>query len=551
MIWHRQPWLFLAALLLGSLALIPSSEAQVYRAWPNDQLGRPAPPCMIVDPATGITTPCSATNPIPVAGGGGSGAGQGVTAGTSSTGFGKGWYPVSSAIASGRVVSVYQPGGLTVNTFRRVVGCGNCLAVATSTDGGVTFTEFNTSFVVGNEVTFLIRVPSTVPRYLGYSANGAGSHIFSSTALLSGWADSTTASVFLNNGIISFASNANGSTVLSSAGTGGGSPTEVCRSTNGGVSFPACVNAYAAVPAGDVFYAGGTNWLVFNTNGQIARSTDDGLSWTNITTLAGGAGGGFHGLCLPSSAPAYGVCLASSNGTVYRSTDNGLTWLSVLPTGTAVGGLCDYGGGSVGVWGNSPPIGLGTIGTNVWSSQDFGANFYTGAIYGSTWNGVGTENFATFTCNTTGRGFAGTFGTGGTFLFYNPLTQPGGVLQSSAGGYNVSAAIQAGVILNSTVTSAANTAAVITLTNTSGSRICLRTLALFSSAASAVVTLTVSDGATVVLNLGTPATAITPSLFQGTPLVCSQTGNNLVVNIGAAGGAITTTTSAIADRYPN
>jgi hypothetical protein len=546
----RRSWMTLLA-LIALLALVGGSEAQTYRAWPNDQLGRPAPPCMIVDPATGITSPCTATNPIPVSGGGGSGAGQGTTSGTSTTGFGKGWYPVNTAIASGRVVSVYQPGGLTVNTFRRVVGCGNCLAVATSTDGGVTFIEFNTSFIAGNEIQFIIRVPTTVPRYLAYVANGAGSHIFSSTALLSGWADSTTASAFLNNSIISFASNANGSTVLSSAGTGGGNPTEVCRSTNGGVAFPTCVNAYAAVPAGDVFYAGGSNWLVMNTNGDIARSTNDGVSWTNITNLAGGAGGGFHGVCLANASPAYGVCLASSNGTVYRSTDNGLTWISVLSTGTTVGGFCDYGAGSVGIWSTAPPVGFATIATNVWSSQDFGATIYAGAIYGSGWNGVGTEGFSTFTCNTTGRGFAGTFGTGGTFLFYNPLTQPGGTLTSSAGGYNVSALIQSGVILNAApVTSAANTAAAVTLTGTSGSRVCIREIDVESSAA-ATATLTVTDGATVVLNYGTLTTGVAPNRFNGSPLLCGQTGNTLTVNIGAAGVGITTTTSVIADRYPN
>ena len=545
-------YLFLLLTLTGLFAGSSARAADPVPTWKNDAQGRPAPPCMLLDAATGISVPCSATNPIPTGGSGA--AGQGTTSGTSTTGFGKGWFPVSSSITTtgNQIVSIYQEGGTTVNTFRRLVGCGNCLAVGTSTDGGVTFAEFNTSFIVGNEVSFLIKVPSTVPVYLGYTANGAGSQIFNSTAILSGWAAGTTASAFLNNGLISFASNADGSTVLGSGGTGGGSPTEVCRSTTQGRTFPTCVNAYAAVPAGDVFFAGTTHWLVFNNNGQIARSIDDGLTWTNITTLAGGAGGGFHGKCLPSSS--YNICVASVNGIIYRSTDNGLTWTSVLPTGTTVGGLCDYGGGSIAAWGTSPPVGLSAITNNVWSSQDSGLNFYAGNVYGSTWNGAGAPSLSTFSCNSTGRGFAAIhLAAGGAFAFYNPLTQPGGVLQSSAGGYNVSAPIQSGIILNATQTSAATTAQTITLTGVAGSRVCLRNIALFSSNATQNLTLVVQDATVTTLNFGTVSTSGTagnPLTFFGTPLFCGQTGDSVQVVVGAA-AAGTTTLSVVADRYPN
>jgi hypothetical protein len=503
-----------------------------------------------------LATPLSAIDVAPGgsgtgggASGSGAGAGLGTTSGTTTTGFGKGWYPINSTITNAGGLKALFLGPAQVATFRRVVACGNCLAVAVSNDGGVTFAEFQTTFVAGNEVSIMIGIPSLQPRYLGYVANGGTSHIFNSTAILSSWVDGTYGGTQLNNGIVSFASNANGSTVLSSAGVGGGNITEVCRSLTQGQTFPNCTTVQAADPAGDVFYAGGTNWMVLHQSGRISRSTNDGVSFSTVTTLASGAGGGFHGICQPSAS--YATCVITLNGIVYRSVDNGLTWLQVLSPG-AVGGICDYGSGNVGLWGNQPPIGFSTISNTVWSSQDSGQTFYAGNIYGSGWNGVGTEGLSTFACNTTGRGFAATTGTGGTFAFYNPLTQPGGVLQSSAGGYNISALIQSGVILNAAPTvSGANAAAVVTLTNTSGSRICVREIVLLSSAASAVVTLTVTDGAVIVLNYGTPATAITPARFAGSPLMCSQTGNNVVVNIGAAGGAITTTTSVIADRYPN
>lgn len=504
-----------------------------------------------------LATPVASIDVIPGGGGSGTGAsgsgaapGLGTTAGTSTTGFGKGWYPVSSTITNAGTLKSLFIGAAQVATFRRVVGCGNCLAVAVSNDGGITFSEFNTSFVAGNEVQIMIQVPSVVPRYLGYVANGGSSHIFNSTALLSGWADGTTASAFLNNSIVSFASNANGSTVLSSAGTGGGVQTEVCRSLNQGQTFPTCVTVVAAQPAGDVFYAGGTNWIVLSQNGQVSRSTNDGVAWSPVVVLGGGAGGGFHGVCLPSAS--YNTCIVTINGVVYRSTDNGLTWLQVLSPG-AVGGVCDYGAGNVGLWGNTPPIGFSAISQNVWSSQDSGQTFFSGNVYGSGWNGVGTENLTTFSCNSTGRGFAATGGTGGTFAFYNPLTAPGGVLQSSAGGYSVASLIESGVILNATQTSAATTAQTITLTGTAGSRVCIKLIVLFTSNATQNITLVVQDNAVTTLNFGTVSTTATagnPLQFPGQPLFCGQTGDSVQVVAGAA-AAGTTTLSVVADRYPN
>lgn len=537
-------WLRLTPLLLV-LALLWGGEVAAQRQWPNDVSGRPAPPCTIYDPIANTTSFCSATNPLPV--GGGAGAGTGTTGGTSTTGFGKGWFPSTFQGGGNNIVSVYQDGGSTVNTFRRQVACGNCLTVGTSSDGGVNVVEVNTSFVVGNEIGFLIKVPSSPARYFGYAPNGAASITFNSTALLSGWATGTTASPDFNNGIVAAASNANGSTVLTVGGVGGGNHTNVCRSTDQGRTFPSCVNVRAAVAASGIFYGGGTIWFATSQDGGVSRSTDDGLSWTLVQTLGGNGG---PGVC-PASL-GFTTCLTLTGGSVFRSTDNGLTWTNILATGT-VGGICDYGGGNIGLVTGVPPVGLSAITNNVFSSQDT-LNFYAGNVYGSVWTGVGAPSLTTFTCNTTGRGYMAMHTTAGptpTFTFYNPITQPGGVLQSSSGGYNVSALIQAGVILNAApTTSAANTAATVTLTGTAGSRICVREIDIFSSAAG-TPTLTISDGATVVQNFGTLATGTAATRIAGSPVLCGQTGNNVVVNIGAGGVGVTTTTSVVADRYPN
>lgn len=536
--------------LLALIALgVGAADAQLappLPTWQNDASGRPAPPCFFYDPTTNKTVPCTATNPLPTSSSAG-GAGLGTTSGTSTTGFGKGWFPSTYQSAGNVAVSVYQEGGSTVNVFRRNTGCGNCLTVATSTDGGVNFVEVNTSFIVGNEISFLIKVPSSPPRYLGYAPNGAGSQIFNSTSLLSGWAAGVTASPDLNNGLVDVASNANGSVVLMVGGVGGGNHTNVCKSTDQGRNFGSCVNVRPATAASGVWYGGGTTWFASSQDGGISRSTNDGATWSVVQTLGGNGG---HGLCLPISG--YNTCVTLSGGSAFRSTDNGLTWTNIV---SGVGSLlCDYGGGSVGIFPGTPPVGFAAITNTPFSSQDSGASFYAGSIYGSAWTGVGAPSATTFTCNSTGRGFAGIHTTAGPtpqFNFYNPLTQPGGVLQSSAGGYSVAALIQSGVLLNAApTTSAANTAATITLTGTAGSRICIREVVVFSSAAG-TPTLVLQDATVTQVNYGTLATGTAPTRFSGSPLFCGQTGDSLQVVVGAAGVGVTTTTSVVADRYPN
>lgn len=538
--------------LLALIALgVGAADAQLVPplpTWQNDAQGRPGPPCFFYDPTTNKTVPCTATNPLPTSSSAG-GAGLGTTSGTSTTGFGKGWFPSTYQAGGEPVASVYQDGGSTVNVFRRTVACGNCLTVATSTDGGVNFVEANTSFVVGNSVTFLIKVPSSPPRYLGYAANGAGSIIFNSTALLSGWANGVTASPDLNNGLVDVASNATGSVVLMVGGVGGGNHTNVCKSTDQGRNFGSCVNVRAASPASGVWYGGGTTWFVSSQDGGISRSTNDGASWSVVQTVAGNGG---HGVCLPVSG--YNTCINLSGGSAFRSTDNGLTWTNVV---SGVGALlCDYGGGNVGIFPGTPPVGFAAITNTPFSSQDSGLSFYAGSIFGSAWTGVGAPSATTFTCNSTGRGFAGIHTTAGPtpqFNFYNPLTQPGGTLQSSAGGYSVAALIQSGVLLNATQTSAATTAQTITLTGTAGSRVCIRRITLFSSNATQNLTLVVQDATVTTLNFGTVSTSATagnPLDFAGQPLFCGQTGDSVQVVVGAA-AAGTTTLSVVGDRYPN
>jgi hypothetical protein len=550
-------WIALLPLLL--LALVVSADAQPFKAWPNDQLGRPAPPCMVYNPATQNVEPCSASAPLPTSASGGSASGTGTTSGTSTTGFGKQWFPgtVTGAVANGESMQAFFDSNLGTDTnnvvfLRRSTTCANCLQVATSSDGGVTATPFiSTGLTIANTLQVGRRFPSSPPRYLVSADNGGTAVIATSASVLSGWVASTGLAV--GDSLADAQPNAAASTVIATINENN----LACRSTNQGQAF-SCTAVAGKGNGGAVAFAGGSIWLIFEGAGNVWRSVDDGLTFALQVTFASTAQGGPR--CL---SPTFTTCVVKTvDGNVRRSTDAGLTW-TIVASGLGINGvgICESlanspaGSGVLATLDAAPPVGFATISLNARSSFNAGGAWFTGQSNGSPWDGTGAPSITSMDCRN-GKGIATYATTGGgvnVFTMYNPLTQPGGVLQSSAGGYNVSAPIQSGIVLNRAATvSAANTAAVHTLTNTAGSRICIRRIVLFSSAAG-TPTLTVTDGAVVVLNFGTRATT-TSSLnneFAGDPLVCSQTNNNLVVNIGAAGAGVTTTTTVIADRYPN
>jgi hypothetical protein len=535
-------WLRLTPLLLV-LALLWGGEVAAQRQWPNDVSGRPAPPCTIYDPVANTTTFCSATAPLPVSGGG---AGTGSTTGTSVTGFGKQWFPstITGSVASGQQMAAFFLDDLNVAFLRRSTGCGNCLQVAVSSDGGVTATFVNTSVTLGNSIRGAARISGTTPRYL-VSSVGGPLNVFVSTNVLSGWVAVTG----LTSSVHTFAGNPTGSTILALTDTGGGQ--QVCRSTTNGTSFGGCVTVGASGPGGDsnqgLAFAGGTTWLAINNGGNILRSIDDGVSWSTATTI--GTGRGI--VCL---APNYTTCIYATDTSTFRSTDSGATWSAAQLVTTAIGGLCDFGGGAnVGVLANTPPTGFAAIAQNAESSFDAGVNWFQGQTNGSPWDGTGVPTIGAMACRN-GRGVATIATTGGgtnVFSLYNPLTSPGGTLQSSAGGYSIVTPAQGGIILNAApTTSGANAAATITLTGTAGSRICIREIVVFSSAAG-TPTLVIQDATVTQVNYGTLATGTAPTRFAGAPLFCGQTNDSLQVVVGAAGAGVTTTTSVIADRYPN
>ena len=121
---------------------------------------------------------------------------------------------------------------------------------------------------------------------------------------------------------------------------------------------------------------------------------------------------------------------------------------------------------------------------------------------------------------------------------------------SSGVSPTISAPQQGVTLLNSTVTSAANTQASVTLTGAAGQRVTIRGIYVKATGAAATSTVIVQDGATTVLDLGTVAIPLAGATIQftGNPLVTGTTGNNMIVTVGAGGALSITTTSIVADR---
>jgi hypothetical protein len=493
----------------------------------------------------------------------GNSPGQGTTSGTSTTGFGKQWFPgtVTGSVAAGEHMQAFFDSNLGTDTLnviflRRSTGCANCLQVAFSADGGKTATPFiSTGLTIANTLQVGRRFQSSPPRYLVSADNGGTAVIATSLSVTSGWALSTGLAV--GDSLSDAWGNGDGSTVIAAINENN----LACRSTNQGQAFT-CAAVAGKGNGGSVMYAGGTTWLIFEgAAGNVWRSTNDGVTFTLAVSFGSTAQGGPR--CL---SPSYTTCIVKTvDGNIRRSTDGGATWPLIPLSGLGITGfgMCESqanptpGSGVLAILNGTPPIGLATISQNAFSSFNAGESWFTGQTNGSHWDGTGVPSINAIDCRN-GKGIATYSTTGGgtnVFSVYNPLTDPGGVLQSSAGGYVVSAPIQSGIILNRAATvSAANAAAVHTLTNTAGSRICIRRIEIFNTGAAGNFTVTVTDGAIVVLNLGTLIFAAPPqpSLFrEGSPLLCSTTGQNLIVNIGAGGAGAISTTTVIADRYPN
>lgn len=108
---------------------------------------------------------------------------------------------------------------------------------------------------------------------------------------------------------------------------------------------------------------------------------------------------------------------------------------------------------------------------------------------------------------------------------------------------------QGATLLNSTQTSAANTAQTITLTGTAGQRVNIDAIDVFVSAAGAC-TLTIVDNATTVWThpIGTFIASSSNNPNVGASGLTISTGSTATVNVGACGVGVTSTLNVVSSK---
>ena len=122
-------------------------------------------------------------------------------------------------------------------------------------------------------------------------------------------------------------------------------------------------------------------------------------------------------------------------------------------------------------------------------------------------------------------------------------------LANTAGAPAISTTVQGTTLLNSTLTSAANTSHTITLTGAASQRVTIDYVEVYASAA-AVCTITIVDNVTTVYShLITTQTSAAPLLIQlGNDGLSISTGSTATVNVGACGIGVTSTLNVVASR---
>jgi hypothetical protein len=546
-----------ALLVLLVAFVLPTIGAAI--TFLSDDGGRHAPVCSFLDSA-GRPAYCSSTNPLPTTSGG-------VQSQSDPTGYGRAWFLSSGVtVPNGQRVTGIMLDNLTAVLLGH--NGANQMIVQTSRDGGRTY---SVSYITGGaafvgQANATIRLTDGSLLIAGQTNAGAGA--VWRTPDLTNFTNGAGLPAAIED-ITGLATNAG--TILATTANG-----NVCRSVNNGANYT-CVNpaGLAGFSLQSVTPVTAGVWLIIDGGRAIGRSIDDGVNWSVITTLAGTSAQ--PGIACVSAS----VCLAATGDRVVRSTDAGLTWTSTtlgpLTAGTPQRpvGIANFGAGIInvlnapiaatqalayrsddngGVFQITPATALLAI-TNTRNYLALSTSGGNGIAVVQTDAGGAAPNAQAYFTSSLGAGQVQVKGDNGATWFISADGQ-GLVMQGSgsagtatSGGWR--SVPQQGVSLLSTtpVTSGANAAAVLTVPGAANTRTCLRNLALLSSAAGAATfTVSSSAGPTVVWNAGTVATGLEAKHYAFPAGVCVDGATNLVVNIGAAGAAVTTTTSAIADR---
>ena len=286
---------------------------------------------------------------------------NGSTANTIFTYDGTTWTGRGSSVFTNNCNHAYWNGTIWVGA-----GAGTN-TIATSTDGGITWTPRTASMF-----TEVRRVVWASSLNLWVALGDGTTRIATSSDNGNTWVGRAT-SIFSQYG---FAVDWNGTTFIA-AGTGGNS---IATSTDG-INWTGRGTAMAPdLGSNSMYWSASLNlWIAgrFSANPPLMTSTDNGITWANVT-------GGYYNTSIAWDGTRF-ISGSSGNGSTYTST-NGTTWTSTgtSPTMSLVSAM----GYINGKW---VAVGQGSSNNTVSISTDNGA----------TWTGLGVTIFAV-----AGSGFA-------------------------------------------------------------------------------------------------------------------------------------------------
>lgn len=533
--------------LLVALTFCQSANAQPIPTWKNDAQGRPAPPCMTLDPTTGISTPC----PSP-AGSSGSGA-SGTTIisnGGQSTAFGNTWFTGSLEASPNVGPGCVFLSDTQVECAGQQAGNVTNIRVYQSTNGGVTLPlTFTTGTTPGNLNTTGQLVKTTAgPYYMGLNSNGAFGNNPLRTNDLNTWTATSgiTTAVPTDGTFYITAGGSTGNTVLTFTTT----TNRICRLVSPSSTFT-CVTPVGWGGPGSataLAFITGNTWIAIDATGvaNVFRSTDDGVTWTAVSTLTGSKSAiGGAGIVCPTTT----VCVANVGSSIYRSTDAGLTWSAPVATGsTNSNALINFGGGNIMILGSNldtltPQPGclpncqnlagqaIRTIDNGVTWVTASGPWLTIAGTGGPTHTALGRANGGAIVTHS--RTENGPTNVGRNYGYSTTL--PSGVKVLSRGEIPV-IPIQGGTLSNSQTTGAATTAVPVTLTGIAGFRFHLWSVSARCGTAADVATITVAEGATTRYSSAfTQGALVTQNGFDKTwPTgLTVADGANMVITLGA------------------
>lgn len=525
-------WLPLALLLL-LLPVVAGSQT-----WLRDDTGAVAPP-VVFQGSGAAQTRTSALDPLPVTTGA-------TTSTTDPFGWGRTWVGTTTpVISTGFFVddrsAVGFTGGATL-TYLRSDNAG----VTWTTLGSVAY--FNTAAVTGS-----LLLPNG-RAFLTTGASGGFSAGTCPTTIATGGCTGTTGSA--PGGLTtSFLPHLQAGTLIWPAS---GATGFICRSTDSGASAsctqPAAITGsfvtgqQVASPAEDV-------WLALDSLERVYRSTDDGVTWTFITALAG------TGTTGAIACSSNNVCVAANTLAIHRSTDGGLTWTQVQTTNVNIRGFVVFGRDIIvalkGFLTTTTSVGARSSDNGAsWSQLGFPVTAGVDASpQGISTNGAGSAIYLNGNIGYSraiGAGEAGIVGESGVRWDIDG-EGAGGVYQgnSQAGGADNPwqvVPIQRDTLTNSQTTGAANTAVTVTIAAATDQRAHLYKVAARCSAGTSSLTVQYPSGTT---RWSTEAAEVTTVNFteRWNPGLTTTANTAMVITLATCGVGNTGTLMVQADRF--